>query len=58
MALLKWLIVAAAAFGGLTALMYVAQRADVFPGATAYTAAWLAYRKPRRSRSIPKTARG
>jgi uncharacterized protein len=30
MALLKWLIVAAAAFGGLTALMYVAQRALMY----------------------------
>jgi len=31
MALLEWLIVAAAAFGGLVALVYVAQRSMYFP---------------------------
>ena len=30
MALLEWLIVAAAAFGGLVALMYVAQRSLMY----------------------------
>jgi hypothetical protein len=57
MALLKWLILAAAAFGGLTALMYVAQRALMYFPERLHTPPAMAGLR-RRSRSIPKTARG
>ena len=49
MALLEWLIVAAALFGGLVSLMYVAQRSLMyFPERLQTPPLWPASRKPRR----------